>query len=268
MELIFSFFKRKALSWLPQPALQFVKKIHYARMLESFSLEEEPDLKIVQYLVKPGDHVVDIGANIGVYTKILSQLVGNNGRVYSIEAVPATFEILRSNLLKLHLENVEPINCAISDSSAVVTMEIPHYSSGGENYYQARIIRNDTSETKMRRVNTQSVTIDSKFCRISSKISFIKCDVEEHELACLRGAKNFLAQSQPAWLLEVSGDPDNPQSSAHQVFDMLSEKGYSSWWFDSTVLRRRHPGERNTNYFFLRDDHIITLKNREPKLFI
>ena len=255
------------LGWLPEPALQFVKKIYYLRRLESFSTEEEPDLKVVQYLVKPGDYVIDIGANIGIYSKFFSELVGPDGRVYSIEPVPSTYEILCSNISRLLLANVEPVNCAISDRNAVVTMEIPRFPRGGENYYRAYIIKESMRDTKVRSVDVEAVTIDSKFLDISGRISFIKCDVEGHELACLEGAKRFLAQCQPACLIEISDDPDNSESSGYQVFELLSERGYSPWVFDRMVLKRRIPGQINTNYFFLRDEHIDILETQEPNLF-
>jgi 23S rRNA U2552 (ribose-2'-O)-methylase RlmE/FtsJ len=72
---------------LPVKVLQFVKKIHYSRLLRSFSEKDEIDFKVIKYIVNLGDYVVDIGANIGVYTKYLSERVGSLGRVYSIEPI-------------------------------------------------------------------------------------------------------------------------------------------------------------------------------------
>jgi FkbM family methyltransferase len=237
-------------------------------MVGSWSLEKEPDLKIVQYLVKPGDYVIDIGANIGVYSKVLSELVGQDGCVYSIEPFPSTFEILCYNFKKLRLENIKPINVAISDSEAVVTMVLPYDSSGAMTHYQAAIVKGHTNIGKTQMVNVQATTIDSKFLGVSKRVSFIKCDVEGHELACIRGAKNFLEQSQPVWLIEVSGEPDNANSAAHCVFEILSKKGYRAWWFDGTMLRMRRREEKSTNYFFLRDDHINILKSRVHELLL
>jgi FkbM family methyltransferase len=219
-------------------------------------------------LVKPNDSTIDIGSNIGLYTKVLSDLVGSEGRVYSIEPIPATFEILCSNIHNLNLNNVVPINCAFSDKDKEITMEVPHYAFGGENYYQAHIVKNTSGNTKLRRVNIPSKTLDSKFRDISNLISFIKCDVEGHELECLHGAKDILKHSQAAWLIEITGNPDDLQSAANQVFDVMSQNGYASWWFDSTVLRRWSPGENSTNYFFLKKHHIEDLKSKEPNLIV
>src|SRR5687767_1910242 len=115
MAQLYSLIKTKVLTCLPEPMLRFLKKIHYARMLESFSLEDQPDLKIVHLLVQPGDYTIDVGAHIGIYTKNLSELVGASGRVFSVEPVPTTYDILCSNIRTFHLNNCEPINCAMSD---------------------------------------------------------------------------------------------------------------------------------------------------------
>ena len=260
--------KRTAWKILPYSTVQFIKKRHYLRLLRSSSLEIEPELKIIRQLVKPGDSVIDIGANVGVYSKILSELVGLDGHVYSIEPFPATFEILCYNVRKLHLDNVEPVNIAISDSQGIVTMTLPFNSSGAETHYRASIIANPVEKGKIQAANVQAATIDSRFLSVSETISFIKCDVEGHEPACIKGAAKFLAQSQAAWLIEISAEPDDPDSSAHNVFKTFHNQDYSAWRYDGNKLRKRSPGDKSTNYFFLKDNHINTLEKSDLELLL
>ena len=258
--------KRMAWKILPYSTVQLIKKRHYLRLLRSSLLEKEPELRVVQYLIKPGDTVIDIGANIGVYTKMLSELVGPDGYVYSIEPFPSTFEILCYIVRKSRLDNVEPINVAISDSEAVVTMAIPYDSSGAETHYRASIVKDSTEKGKTKATNVPATTIDSRFLSASGTISFIKCDVEGHELECIKGAAKFLAQSKPAWLIEVSGEPDDTNSAAHHVFKILCNQGYSAWWYDGSKLRKHRPGDKSTNYFFLKDNYIDVLNKSELEI--
>jgi FkbM family methyltransferase len=258
--------KRTAWKILPYSAIQFIKKRHYLRLLRSLLLEKESELRVVRYLVKPGDFVIDIGANIGVYSKILSELVGPDGHVYSIEPFPSTFEILRYNVRKLRLDNVEPLNVAVSDSQRIVTMAIPYDSSGAEIHYRASIVTNPVEKGKIETANVHATTIDTRFLSESGTISFIKCDVEGHELACIKGATKFLARSQPAWLIEVSGEPDDTNSAAHSVFKILRDRGYFAWWYDGGKLRKRRPGDKSTNYFFLTDNHINILNKSDLEI--
>jgi len=258
--------KRTAWKILPHSTVQLIKKRHYLRLLRSPLLEKDPELRVVRYLVKPGDTVIDIGANVGVYSKILSGLVGPDGHVYSIEPFPPTFEILCYNVRKSRLDNVEPINVAVSDSQAVVTMSLPYDSSGAETHYRASIVTDSEKKGKTETTNVLATTIDSRFLSTSGTISFIKCDVEGHELACIKGAAKFLAQSQSAWFIEVSGEPDDTDSPAHHVFKILHDHGYTAWWFDGSKLRRCRPGDKSTNYFFLKDNHIDILQKSEIEL--
>jgi len=256
VKTIFKALVRRA---LPEKILQIVKKVYYKRLLCVFTEEDETSFKVIKYLVEHGDQVVDIGANIGVYTTFLSELVGDSGRIYGIEPIPLTFDILSSNVKRLGLKNVELMNYAISNTNSSVTMEIPLYESGGENFYRSRITDKNTNSS-LRKVKVESKTIDSLFSELPCNISFIKCDVEGHELQCIKGAMKTIEKSKPALLIEISGDPDSPKSTSYEVFKLLTEEGYEAYWFDVTNLKKRHFGDKSINYFFLLPKHIRVLQ--------
>ena len=69
--------------------------------------------------IRKGAIVLDIGANIGFYTKILSELVGDNGKVYAFEPDKTNFGYLMKNAG--HLKNVVFINKAVSDKTGKIT---------------------------------------------------------------------------------------------------------------------------------------------------
>lgn len=257
-----TFLKNIFLNVCPDNILQAAKKVHYARKLRLAPEIAEPDMGMIKYLVYPGDYVVDIGSNIGVYTKHLSDLVGLHGRVYSIEPVPHTFKILLSNVKKLGLRNVELVNYAISNMNRTLFMEVPLYKSGGENFYRAKIVYG-ISKNKLRRIKVNSVTLDNLFSNKLHPISFIKCDVEGHEIQCIKGAGEVIKRSRPAWLIEVSGNPDDHSSSAYETFGLLKENGYECFWFDGKGLKRRQVGIKCINYFFLTRKHLESLETSE-----
>ncbi|MCL5269164.1 MAG: FkbM family methyltransferase, partial [bacterium] len=179
--------KRLILRWCPEPLLVALKKAHYSRVLRDATAIEEPDFPVVRRLVAPGDRVLDIGANIGVYTKLLAEQVGPGGRVWSIEPIPVTWRILQHNARALGLANVEALNCAASDSDGTVTMEVPPFETGGENFYEAHIIETPGDPPpvptaagrpprRLRRVTVQTRRLDSLFPDGSEPVSFVKCD--------------------------------------------------------------------------------------------
>ena len=248
--------KGLALAHLPARLLWRLKLRHYTRVLRDVGPEEEPDLALLPFFVEPGAMALDIGANIGVYTKALSRLTGPQGQVISVEPIPETFAILVHNLKVFGLKNATPLNVAVSDSTSVLVMEVPEYKTGGENYYQAHVVTdvNDSHHGPRRRVKVNSRTLDD-IAHGTLRVSFVKCDVEGHELACLRGAQWLLREQKPVWLLEVQGDPDVPQTNAAKVFEVLSASSYRAWIYDGSSLRPRRFGDASVNYFFLTPEH-------------
>jgi len=246
---------------LPASVLQLAKKQYYAHFVKNLPENADPDLIVVKQLLMPGDFAVDVGANVGIYTKFLSRWVGTAGRVYSIEPIAATFEILRSNIRRLSLDNVFVVNCAVSETSGSATMEIPVWSSGAENFCRAEIVADD-SQDSLRHVKVKVDTLDSLLGAASKPVSFIKLDVEGHELQCLRGATATIGKSRPAWLVEIWGDPQEESDVAHAIFELMKTHGYQPFWFDGKILIKYRAGHRSMNFWFLMPEHVQRLLAR------
>ena len=148
---------------------------------------------------------------------------------------------------------MDPVHAAATDRDGEAVMQVPRYASGGENFYEARVV-SSPDDAGLRTVAVPARTLDGLFGRLRD-IDFVKCDVEGHELACLRGAADILRKTKPAWLIEVSGDPDAPDTSAAGVFALLADAGYEPFVADGGGLRPRRAGERRVNTFFLTRRH-------------
>jgi FkbM family methyltransferase len=147
---------------------------------------------------------------------------------------------------RLRLANVTVHNLAVSDSKRVVAMAVPTYDRGGENLYEARV--SDSPALEINRVlQVPADCLDNVFGRLG-RIDFVKCDVEAHELSVVRGAAEILRIHRPAWLMEVSGDPDDLGSSAAELVRLMARAGYRMYHIDA--------GCRTTNCFFLRPEHV------------
>lgn len=254
---------RAIVSILPDNWLFAVKKFYYPLLMRYAGDTGESDVLIVDHLVSPGDHVLDVGASIGGYTKHLSDLVGPSGCVYSFEPLPPTFDLLSLCVKRVGLRNVKLFNYAISDTEGFADMVVPLYRWGTECYYDARIAPGSEGSS-LRRFRVASRTIDSFFASGSPKISFIKCDVNYHELQFVKGALNTIRDCKPAMLVEVGTNPD--ESVAWKVLALLSEDDYEAYYFDGATLRRRIAGERTQNWFLLCPPHLALLHERCPHL--
>lgn len=238
-----------------------LKVLHSRRLLRRVSEEREPDLRLLPFLVAPGDCVVDVGANIGVYTQALARHVGTAGRVYALEPVPLTFRVLEANVAALGLDAVRPLCCAASAAHGTLHLEVPHSAEGAEDFYCARVTPHAQAHAGLRTVHVPCAPLDALLAH-EPRVTFLKVDVEGHEAACLAGARRLLREHRPALLLEVSGEPDVPGSSAHGLLAQLRAEGYDAYWLQAGRLRRRAPGERSVNFFFLTPAHLTQLAAR------
>jgi FkbM family methyltransferase len=259
--------KTLVLTYFPRRVLKVVRRIHYLNVLRTFSEEDEPDLKVVRSLVRSGEAVIDVGANIGCYTKLLSKWVGPDGLVVGLEPVPETFDVLRHCAGKTKLRNVQLFNCAASDKEGEMSMTVPFYQEGGGNFYQAKVIAESpsgsppSSTRECARYDHISVrTLDSFLAGMPKRITFVKCDVEGHELAVIRGSLQLIQQFEPAWLVEVAGDPDSEGTSARRLFEVFSQAMYEPWIFDGMRLKLRRRGDLSVNYFFLQSKHLALVR--------
>lgn len=265
------FIKNIAYILLPDAILQSLRVFHYSRQFKGFDPKAISEYDIVSKLIPSGSTVIDIGANIGLFSKCFSFIVGAEGKVYSLEPVPQTYKVLFSNSKLLKFGNVIPMNYAASDVETTVTMVIPTYQSRhgidaqgnvyegrGENYYEAKIISgNDAYSDKQ--VQAKTKTIDSLFLDISKNISFIKCDVEGHELQCILGSLSIIQRDMPAMLIEVMDNPEQNTSPAFRLFKILRETGYTPFYLKDGFLMPVEGSNNEINFFFLSPHHIQLL---------
>jgi FkbM family methyltransferase len=226
--------KQIALKYLPDTVLKSVRTRHYQNQLKHYPLSEEPDLLGCKALLRPGDTVLDVGANIGVYTRFCSEFVGPTGQVHSLEPIPETFSYLTSNVRALGLANVTCHNLAASDKDQdQAAMSVPQYSTGGANIYEATLSDNGDIPVKTTR-------LDTLFPNLSPRL--IKCDVEGHEVACINGALELIARCRPRWVVEVS----NPRT-----FEVFASLNYDPFIYDQGSFRPATPTDKVPNFFFL-----------------
>jgi FkbM family methyltransferase len=156
----------------------------------------EPEYTLLEDWIRPGDSVIDIGANVGHYTLRLSKLVGSGGRVYAFEPVPETFALLVGNLNFARADNVSFFNCGASEQSFTAQMGIPVHNTGLPNLYEARLNPSFASKTS----NVICIAIDG--LNILDKVKLVKVDVEGHELEAIKGMIELVTRYRPILIVE------------------------------------------------------------------
>ena len=148
---------------------------------------EREVLEMYLLLLKEGDIVFDIGANIGFHAATAAALVGEAGRVYALEPGRVCLERLFEIACHNPLRNIEVLPLAASDRPADRVLFVS--SVGALSSLEASWSPSTTiCQEKVRCITLDELVDDKKIDRIR----LIKVDVEGHEEAVLLGAKRYL----------------------------------------------------------------------------
>jgi FkbM family methyltransferase len=229
---------------------------------------ERKEQALVRRLVQPGMTVLDVGANIGKYTKLFSLLVGDSGRVFAFEPDPDSARRIDEMVSRDTLSNVTLVNRAVSEQSGKITLNrFPEaYSSWNSiGHPQMEDPRNPTQLVPIvSSVEVEAVTLDH-FCRTHgvNYIDYLKLDVEGAEFIALKGASDLLSRRAIRHLqFEISRKMlDGLNTSAKPVFDLLAAHGYES----HAITSHGQVGDRvaDSSAFY---DNYIAIPSHKPSL--
>ncbi len=188
--------------------------------------------RLIREMIEPGDVSVDVGANRGVYTHILSLRVGRGGRVHAVEPFPGNCEQLRT--IARRRGNITVHTVALSDLSGRAMLRVPvhhgHRIDALATLEANRPWNGDSCEVPVQ-------TLD-ELLEGERRVSFLKCDVEGHEQRVFQGAASILNRDHPIVLAEVEQrHRDDPIETTFTFFD---NAGYRGWFVAEGEL---HPLE-------------------------
>ena len=161
------------------------------------------DVVVFRELIHQGDTVLDIGANVGLYTSLFAHLVGPKGSVHAFEPVPPIFEQLEKNVTRSY---VYPNKCAAGEIKGSVSMVVPK-----RDFSQAAMIRHSDKSWKgllgsdiLAFPECPVTTLDEYvLARGIEDVTLVKCDVEGAEMSVIRGARSLIRRSKPPmWFFE------------------------------------------------------------------
>ncbi len=159
----------------------FPSALSVAMWTDSSYFREDEEL-LIHYL-RPGDTVIDVGANIGAITLAAAQVVGETGRVVAIEAHPRTFAYLRENVRLNERANVDLHNVAIGSEPGRIWFtdyrldEQNHVVTDGQGFEVAAVPLDDLARDVVR-------------------VALLKVDVEGYERAVFEGAVQVLGRTE------------------------------------------------------------------------
>jgi FkbM family methyltransferase len=194
----------------------------------------DKELAIFRSLVPPGSTVVDVGANLGFITVILSGLVGSQGTVVAFEPSSRTFSKLERTIEMNRLSNVRAINAGCGDKAETLELHNIAGSSGNASIVGKGPLRE----------HIQVVRLDDVPELKERSIELIKVDTEGFEHRVLDGARRLIAENKPILYLEMGGEYVD---STHRSIELLKEYEYDVRHVDN--LDWSHVGN-GSDFFF------------------
>jgi len=184
-------------------------------------------------LLRPGDVMLDIGANFGLHTLYAARLVGPQGRVYAFEPVPRNVELLTRNADLSGVANqVIVVEKAVSNSSEpFLEMHVP-----ADAVAVTASLRPVSAKISSQRVG--NIRLDDFAFDEEHPLRAVKIDVEGAELDVLRSGERLLRRERPVLLIEIHGYALPAfGASVEAVRDFLAALGYREQLLEMTQSR-------------------------------
>ncbi len=237
----FNYTKIKFGNWLFKKSFP-IYNILYSR----FKLNnDKTEIELLQRIIKPGNAVLDIGANIGFYARLLSTFAGSQGIVYCFEPDAINFKHLQKNTAGL--KNIKLFNNAVSDKKNRIKI------------YKSKLLNVDHRTYPVNNFDSieeiEAVSIDELIeTGILKTVNVIKIDIQGYELVAFKGMLKLLTES-PDLKIVAEYWPHGftrAGTSAIEFYDFFEKLGYAFTIIDNNDLKplTRHYVIENNNQHF------------------
>ncbi|MEQ9449543.1 MAG: FkbM family methyltransferase, partial [Rhodospirillaceae bacterium] len=210
-------------SWTPPYTLE--ERIKYAlipprlymwRLIRKHLKKGEAELKLLPQFVARDRIAIDIGANKGVYTHLLSRICQG---VEAFEPNPKIYRILKRALPV----NVVAHQVALSNRTGTAELIVPMYGGGFSN--QTASLNPRKRNDGARSIQVAQRTLDSYGF---SNVGFIKIDVEGFERAVLEGARETISRERPVLQIEI--EEQHTGEPVAQSVEYIVNMGYDAFF--------------------------------------
>lgn len=236
--------------------LKFVSRTYISMIRKGKMKDKYEELYFIQKMVKEGDTVLDIGANLAYYSFFMARNAGQSGRLIAVEPIPLFAEIWQTNMKKLSLSNHKLHNCALgNEAKDAVKMSIPIVNGVVRHGLTKVEEEGDASQAYLSYDVSMKVGDELLAQENLQKLDFVKCDVEGYEQFVIPSLDKSIEQFKPKFQIELSGEENRSN-----VVDYLLKKGYQTFILKGEFLR---PIQKNDIFSVNQDFYFIHEQNLE-----
>lgn len=195
-------------------------KEYVQAFLYNYGTYEYPTIKFFSNFVKNGMTIIDVGANVGYHSLILSKFTGEKGRVFSFEPESKNIKILDGNIKLNNFKNIKIITKAASNFNGTIKLFLSNSDNLG--VHSTVYIPENVSQnfTEIEAVKLDDFVVEENI----DKVDFVKVDVEGAETDVLAGMDKILKKHRPIVVLELVEKLQNMKGfSTKDVKKMMKE---------------------------------------------
>jgi FkbM family methyltransferase len=236
--------------------LIWVSKIYITLINFGFSKSKYAELYFTQKIVKEGDTVLDIGANLSYYSYFLAKKIGDSGKLLAVEPIPLFAGIWRKNMSKYKTENIKLFNCALGNKEkAAVNMSIP-IVNGVVRHGLTKVDgqKDEKVHEKILEFKVPMHIGDELFLSENlTQLNYLKCDVEGYEQFVMPSLKKTISKFKPLIQIELNG-----KENRENVVSFLLPLNYSICILVNNKLKQIQQTEihnYNQDFYFLNNDN-------------
>lgn len=189
--------------------------MYIGRSLQLYGEFSEGECEVFRQIVRRGNTVVEVGANIGAHTVPLAQFAGPEGRVVAFEPQRIVFQTLCANVALNSLINVHCMQQAVGSEPGSIV--VPHINYQSENNFGGLGLGSFTRGERVPLVTIDSLELGA--------CDFVKLDVEGMEREALLGAQKTIEKFKP--VLYVENDREDRSDALVRTLDGF---GYAMYW--------------------------------------
>jgi FkbM family methyltransferase len=164
--------------------------------IESYGKSNHDEVAMIINRIKAAQHVLDIGANIGLYTLLLAKLVGDDGSVIAFEPGPISYNLLSLNTIINGYKNITLVNKGVT---AATRTEYYYSNKDAESGSTVTTLSPDFGHPRGR-IPIETIALDDYFQASIPSIDYIKIDIEGGEFNALKGMTKVLTANRHIWL--------------------------------------------------------------------
>jgi len=225
-------------------------------------IHEELETNFVKSVLKPGDYVLDVGANIGYYTLLFAKIVGNAGKVFGFEPEPLNFNILKKNISINNYHNVVLEKTACSNKKGKTNLFLSYEGAQTHRIFRSKRVSKNF-------ISVDVISLDDYFKNqtIMKKISFVKIDVEGAEYDVLMGMKSIIEENKKLHIL-LEFYPSNIKESGSDpkaLLNFLRDSGFEISYIDR-IKNEVKKIDNIDSVFHLYDNEALDVKSRGTNL--